>query len=531
MTDDPDDPNDELRLNETNDDDAFVIEDGEGAESLVDLPSSGTDGGDQLEGQAERDRDDEPDLSDSNTDPDSVLETEWVIDSGMEGDADDAGSMGPADSLLGLDTDEQADGGGDLEVFAIDDADLDELEDAAAVTATDFLGLADDLDSIVDLSPDGESELIGEEAEDDPIYGLPTEESEVEPSPEPADAGSGHEEVVLDGDGGAAEPVASGRRWRSLIGSLAAAALIASLGVGFLLTQPEWFGTRAAPVLVDRIDVARPVVPLKPEAPDASLPAPVIAAAPEPEVVPVADTVVSPVVSPVAVPVVEPAPTVRGQQQPIPPVLEEPVPTTGSSNSADVAPLESAGLPEVKQAAVVIGEELQIGERVGVAREGGRGRALGARLVAGDQAFAHLVNGNFFLGQVKAFGADHVTLRVQRGEVTFHFESLEALGRVDSEDYAELMRTTPSLVRLANQNQLTGSIVSGPDGRVSLQVETSRIVIPSAEINNVIDAVPNDVRVDGAEDGGWIEQLIEQKLEKKRQAPRRSGRPIGPSPK
>ena len=137
--------------------------------------------------------------------------------------------------------------------------------------------------------------------------------------------------------------------------------------------------------------------------------------------------------------------------------------------------------------------------------------------------FAELANGNFFQGQVKAFGAEDVTLRVERGEVTLKFGALVRLGSVTSEDYSELMRSTPGLVRLTNDNQLMGSIVRGADGQVALQVESNRIIIPTGEIDEVDDAVPGGVRVGGAADDEWIEQLIENRLEKKRLEAQRSG--------
>ena len=214
--------------------------------------------------------------------------------------------------------------------------------------------------------------------------------------------------------------------------------------------------------------------------------------------------------------------------QPVEPAAVVPAtPTVTRSVEQDVAAAPEARpqLPRADDEGVVavVGEEFQVGARAIDRPVLGRAGALGAGLVAGDQVFAELANGNFFQGQVKAFGAEDVTLRVERGEVTLEFAALVRLGSVTSEDYSELMRSTPGLVRLTNDNQLMGSIVRGADGQVALQVESNRIIIPTGEIDEVGDAVPGGVRVGGAADDEWIEQLIENRLEKKRVEAQRSG--------
>src|SRR5262249_3413034 len=131
---------------------------------------------------------------------------------------------------------------------------------------------------------------------------------------------------------------------------------------------------------------------------------------------------------------------------------------------------------------VAVGDELRVGSEVGAPTgEQATPNAMAAGLIVGDHAYAPLINGNFFVGNVKRFDGTVVTLRVSNGEITLPFALIRGFGTVDSPKYRELMRSQPGFIKLNNTNRLKGSIVLGTDGDVTLGVDASRIVIPKTE--------------------------------------------------
>lgn len=393
---------------------------------------------------------------------------------------------------------------------------------------------------------EGEEEA---EQEYDPIYGAPDASEEGEAvfeqegyEPDYTDEGYPEEdpeyaEAYVESDWQQEEaPV---RRFPAKL-LAACAALLLLGGVGTVLMKPEWFGVKPEALVVDRAEVARPRLALTLPPPSSKLagqpavetpPAVVIEAPgtdtappgtdpvaivepaqPTPEVEPTtpAPEQTEPVADPVAVAEPEPAPIAVDPLEPSPDGLV----VIDGSESTEV---ETETRPEL----VPVGEELHFGEQLADASPEGID-PMAAGLTAGDHAFVQLVNGNFFVGNVKVLRPRHLTLRLAGGEVTLRFEELRGLGTVDSPEYRNLMRMEPGVIKLQNQNRLAGSILNSDDDNVVLETATTRIVVPKAAIDEVGDEQPRDVRVEEDTDDAWIRALIEQRLEKKRAENNRS---------
>ena len=442
----------------------------------------------------------------------------------------------------------------------IGEADSDKLEVSAyGFPDADAAPAAEALES--QLSHDGYDEEAGEGEEApeyDPIYGAQSEEGDEEGLAEEQAAEqeldySEYDESYVEGDWAAADEAPRRRLPLRLIGSVAAL-LVVALGVGTVVFKPEWLGLRTAPVLVERTEVARPNIGSVLPPPAASLDDPAVVPVsddppPDPMTDPSTDPTVDPTTDPASDPTTDPLPdptpdpaptpsldpTVEPTPDPIP-IVEDPTAPTWidpSSDTEGVVTIEGHEspdeAPEATEDLVAVGEELRVGQRVEMPGRGAEGsvRALGAGLGAGDQAFAQMLNGNFFLGQVKVFGTGDVTLRVKKGEVTLPFAELEKLGAINSEEYMNLMRTKPGLVKLTNDNRLAGSIIRTPDGRLALQVESQRIIIPDAEIEEISSSMPQGVRVGEDSDDEWVTRLIEKRLEKKKADELRRGKGSG----
>ena len=393
-----------------------------------------------------------------------------------------------------------------------------------------------------DLADDVE---IAATVEDDPIYGAAEDATEATPASfDPAGAEAGAEveyqeeypddaeyaENYVESDWEQGEAVV--RRFPvRLVAAGAAALLLAAFGV--VLLKPEWLGGKSQTLVVDRADVARPRVAHLLPPPNAKLPgeAPVSVATPSdpvavdptpvdpgptdpiptPPVLPHGQPDVTPPVDPVAV--VDPPPAM-----PIEPALVDPTPDglviiDGSQMAA--------GDQEEQRDLVAIGEELRVGEPL-TGTMSPSVDPMAAGLASGDHAFVQLVNGNFFLGNVKTLASQNLTLLVEHGEVTLTFEELRGLGTVDSPEYRRLMRMEPGVIKLLNENRLAGSILNTEDDNVVIEMGSTRVMVPKAVIEEVGDEQPREVRVQDDADDAWIQALIEQRLEKKRQEQERN---------
>ncbi|MEM7202161.1 MAG: hypothetical protein AAF628_17970 [Planctomycetota bacterium] len=333
-----------------------------------------------------------------------------------------------------------------------------------------------------------------------------------------------------------------------------AAVLLVSVGAGTLFLKPEWLGLGGPAVHIERVDVARPALDLElPEPPvDLADAAPVAGGGSDPSDPTDPGTGDPGAVRPVGhdplttePPTLPPTGADPGHQPPVsdPTQVQPPVGNPGALQPTNTDPVVAINpvqpsVPLAKPPAVdpnlivvhppssqrrqpaeeliEVGEELRVGERAEMApRPPAEAAPLAGAtdLVAGDQAFAELSNGNYFVGNLKAVRGDDLTLSVDRGEVTLLVEELRSVGSVQSPEFAKLRRSRPGFIRLTNQNRLRGSIVSMGDGNsVALDLQSSRIVIPESAIQEITADQPAGVRVN-ADDDAWIRQLVERRIE------------------
>jgi hypothetical protein len=392
------------------------------------------------------------------------------------------------------------------------------------------------------------------------------ETAEQEPEPEAAEEFEGEEVHISSGpglahdsEGAEAEyaeqyaqsdwaPARVRRRGVALRIAGAAAMLLVAAGVGTVLYRPEWLGLKPPAVVIDRTEVARPKLELALAAPSHDLGAgagdpsavtdPLLAGGdPELPPIPVGDPLEPPTPTPDTTPPELPPVAIGGEGDTGGPPETEPsdpgaMVDLGAEPGEEGLVVIDGGVRATEKAKtqqrdlVAVGDELRVGGQV--AAEGAEPEtphAMAAGLIVGDHAYAQLTNGNFFVGNVKRFDSEVVTLRVSNGEITLPFAEIRGFGTVDSPKYRELMRSQPGFIRLNNTNRLKGSIVLGADGDVTLGGDTSRIVIPKTEVKEVNESLPAGIRVEDDEnDEEWIQQLIERRLEKRRAAEEERGR-------
>lgn len=333
--------------------------------------------------------------------------------------------------------------------------------------------------------------------------------ADAEANAEPAEL-TEYDEPVQARPAWAPEPMFRPRR-RARVSVVAGlvAVLLAGLGIGTLVLKPEWLGARPPSVAIQRTEVARPSVDLTPAALPEHLPAAPVEVAVEPDLPPVGGEL----------PVEPTDPVVEVTPLPPNPVEPEPDPIA----QGDPSEVEPASPPQ--PASPAGGERLAVGEHLEIGGErevlaGPVPAAPGGRttnLVAGDQAFALLHNGNYFVGAVKGVEEEDVTLRIEHGELTLGLADLRSLGSTQGPEFAALRRAAPGFLRLTNQNRLRGSIVKVDGDGIAVDVQQSRIVLPASEVDEITAEQPEGIRMTDEGDEEWVRRLVERRIEEKDQ--------------
>lgn len=423
-----------------------------------------------------------------------------------------------------------------------DEAEGEALESAAAEDALDPTAGSD------------EEEGYG----DDPIYG----EGEGEAEGEQAEAFAGPAPVAVavaaDAEGHdiydeyeeEPAPVVVGayvRRGRMLSLVSRLAAVLAILGVaGLAVYQPQWFGLRYEPSLVEvaqvprpitRVDVPTPALPQSttavqpgtnpgsgqtgeptptpatpttgpgtgttdPAVPtDPATPAPVTPSDPQPLDPAVGVNPTTPGVPPVSPPTTPPTPVEPESSWPV------------AAVPADPKPAEPT-LPEEKL--MRINDGLLVGDLTAAAQRPGMDGVL-----PGTRAFAQLGNGNYFIGAVKAADAQYLTLRVAEGEVSLPREQIVRLTELGSTDYEELQKATSGFVRLTNSNRLVGAILRNiADDHIVLETRSNRVMLPKSVIDEIVQtSTDTGVRVTTTrEEDEWLRKIVRRQIGQKQPA-------------
>lgn len=351
----------------------------------------------------------------------------------------------------------------------------------------------------------------------------------------PAGVDAELEEILVDGEAPGQGPrgLVGGARRRGrmrLLVSLAASTMLAAAAAVVAL-QPDWFGLANAPEQAQTAAVQRPRVevalPTPPE-PRARAVAPV--PAPSPTAVEPAHPVV-PAPQPVPVPEAKPQPApepkgetptpVATEPAPVPVPVPAPVPTVPSPAPEPVASAPALTVPPgVKNGTGKSGRRdgaglVRIGDNLMVGAEAGGAAQVVDGMLPGTRAFAQLHNGNFFIGSVKVADHEHITLRVETGEVTLATASIARLHALGSADYEALQKVASGFVRLTNNNRLVGGILSGiADDHIVLEFRSNRVMLPKSAIGEVVrgdgDAA---VRLDTTrEEDDWLRTLAERQL-------------------
>ncbi len=403
---------------------------------------------------------------------------------------------------------------------------------------------ATNMDELAEVGEVSRAEAAeGYEDEVDPVYGEPVE---AEPEHELASVGAaaeaeGHDLYVHEDEGndvvGARRR--SGRGFRVLL-SLAATLTVLAAGAVVVL-RPEWLGLRLQPERVQQAEVTRPNVAVEVPVPagQATQPTPVPVVPPKPPAVVVVEPPPAVPPKPPAVVVVEPPPV-----QPVPPTVEPTVPAPPVIDPVAVEPTQPDdptpplavvtaptpalpgwpvtpvaaetkpgphGKPRQPERLVRVSDDLMIGEPDD---NGGRAREA-AGLAPGSRAFAQLVNGNFFIGNVKAADSQRITLRVDNGEVTIPTAAIARVTELGSADYEDLQKVTSGFVRLTNNNRLVGGILSGiADDHIVLEFRKNRVMLPKSLIGQVVQGEGDaGIRLDTTrEEDDWLRRLIERQL-------------------
>jgi hypothetical protein len=280
-----------------------------------------------------------------------------------------------------------------------------------------------------------------------------------------------------------------------------------------VVLRPEWIGLRLEPQRVQEIRIERPhvrvalapppVVPLvvpKPEPPPAVvvLPPPVAA----PDTVPIAavptyDVPFGPELPPESPPLA----------QAVPPGV---VPVLAPETTLPVVSV-ATDAPSRQKRLVRVGDNLMIGDAVQTAA----GSLAVDGVMPGMRAFAQLRNGNYFIGSVKSVAPEHVTLRLDVGEITIDASEIARVTQLGSSDYEALQKVTEGSVRLTNNNRLVGSILSQiADDHVVLEFRSNRVMLPKALVGELMrgDAAQS-VRLDlTREEDDWVKALAEREI-------------------
>lgn len=394
-----------------------------------------------------------------------------------------------------------------------------------------------------------------------------------------AEEGTDKRGVVLGGWG-------SGRSTASLLLSVAAS-LFVLFGVTFVIMRPGLFGLSVEPERVAKIDVARPKVEVAiVEPPKVALSNQIMS---EPNLAKTSSpTAGSPetggaeAANPAtAIPVVESAEagqleqsSTTGNMQPetvtdvpgnpgvgavdvlaTPPeeVIASggndvaPAPTTGSNTPKIVQALRGVGtvnswpVPQAvknpvatttEQGLARFGEDLMVGG-VATGSADADPKAMDG-VMPGSRAFAQLRNGNYFIGRVKQVADEHITLRVETGEVTLATAQIAQLTRLGTTDYDELQKATKGFVRLTNNNRLVGGILSRiADDHIVLEFRSNRVMLPKSAIGEIVSGKDADGDVllgTTSEEESWIHTLVDRELGAGQGSRAKPAAPVGSRP-
>lgn len=416
----------------------------------------------------------------------------------------------------------------------------DAMAAAAEGTGNEVLGAEESSSYDAEAEPAWDATATAEEPAEEPAESE-TFDATAEEQPEPEFAGAGVGDVE-DVQQEAAPVLPMRRRWGA---TLAAAAAVLLVGTGAAIAvDPKLFGMESivgpgllAPAQDDDLvvatprPVARPVqrttpapVPVQ-EVPDQAEPAqpaqvasapvapvsqpevPVSQPRPVDPVAAVPAVVAIPAIDPVAVveptPVPEPEPAVPTAAQPAP---VEPVAVAAAPAAAQPA------YDEVVQRTIKVGDSLQVG---GFVEPQAGTVATVAELTPGTSALAHLRNGNYFIGTVKAVDASMVTLKLDKGEVTIASADIRKVSKLGSAEFLELQRSVSGFVRLSNNNRLVGAILASvADDNIVLEMKSDRIILPRSAIDEIVrQPEQGEVRFDlGESEEKWLQDLAERQL-------------------
>ncbi|MCA8954223.1 MAG: hypothetical protein KDE27_32240, partial [Planctomycetes bacterium] len=500
-------------------------------------------------------------------------ESEW-------GDAEGAAELAPEAPVYGYDApatddvaaDEPAD-----EQFVVAEAgeysDLASEGEGDEAAASEYIGgLSAAASAEADATEEGWEPLPGTKMDElAEVEGVaPVEEESYEPvgarQHQLAAVGSAedHDDLYAEADD-EPEVVGGYQERHRVVGILTAAAALLIVGLGALVAvlRPEWLGLHFEPERVEIVQIGRPAVKVEVAQP----PMPV-AAVEGPRVVVDEPPVPGPDENP-ETPVTTPDDPLAAGETPTDP--SDPATGTGSGDPTDptdptdpgtaatdpvavggtdpvatpdepvtpdeptsedppVAPIAVPSGPEAWPVAVtpVTGGEPAAGVgrapellRVGDDLLVGSNTILPPRLAAegvmpGSRAFAQLVNGNYFIGAVKAVDSEFITLRVAEGEVSLRRDMIVRLTGLGSADYDELQRATSGFVRLTNNNRLVGGILESiADDHVILQTRSNRVMLPKSVVGEIIrtSGSESDVRIGTTtEEDDWLRRLSEQQL-------------------
>jgi hypothetical protein len=453
---------------------------------------------------------------------------------------------------------------------------MDELSEVDEVQRTDD-DTDDDDEEQYDVSgyEEDEPELAGEEGfEDDESYDESYDSvaggqdlDDVDGHDIYAEEGNDKRGVVLGGPG-------SGRSTASLLLSVAAS-LFVLFGATFVILRPGLFGLSVEPERVAKIDIARPKVevaivePAKVALPNEINSETNLAKTSNPTTVDPATA--TPVVESPETGQSEPSST-TGNTQPetvtdVPgnpgatavDVLATPAEEVIASSGNDVTPVTTTGsntpkmvqapkgvgtannwpVPQANKDTVAIttqqdlarfGEDLMVG---GVATGIADAKAMDG-VMPGSRAFAQLHNGNYFIGRVKQVADEHITLRVETGEVTLATVQIAQLTRLGTTDYDELQKATKGFVRLTNNNRLVGGILSRiADDHIVLEFRSNRVMLPKSAIGEIVSGKDADGDVllgTTSEEENWIHTLVERELGAGQGSRAKPAAPVGSGP-
>ena len=213
--------------------------------------------------------------------------------------------------------------------------------------------------------------------------------------------------------------------------------------------------------------------------------------------------------------------------------IEETVIASGPPNGGDTAtnwPVARATPNQTLSSSQTdltrFGDDLMVG---GVAAGTSEATAVDG-VMPGSRAFAQLQNGNYFIGRVKVVADEHITLRVETGEVTLATAQIVQLTRLGTSDYDELQKATKGFVRLTNNNRLVGGILKRiADDHIVLEFRSNRVMLPKSAVGEIVSGEGSDDRVrigTTSEEESWIKSLSERELGGKQGQPTKVRPPV-----